>query len=206
MHTSNHRALCTCVSPDKQVAFQLELDLYEFCSPELKKALEGPRAAFKEAQDRAIEAAKKAKNEAKKAAAAGGAAPMAVEPAAPAAAEVAVAGAGVDVEMKDADGAAGASTSGAGAESYVGAATGAGSGAARCDVLQHFCSSMTEPLVQNFKGGLKRMLCDGLLACLYPMPCGAHTWFATWQSTLHDSGFPCHGCACMQASTSCLAC
>jgi hypothetical protein len=45
----------------KKVPFSLEFDAYEFCSDGLKKELEGPRAAFKEAQDRAIEAKKLAK-------------------------------------------------------------------------------------------------------------------------------------------------
>ncbi|KAJ9518527.1 hypothetical protein QJQ45_018561, partial [Haematococcus lacustris] len=53
----------------RKVSFQAELDTYEFCSPELKKALEGPRAAYKAALDLAIEATKAAKNAAAKAAA-----------------------------------------------------------------------------------------------------------------------------------------
>ena len=44
------------------MGFQLEFDAYEFCSPELKKALEAPRGAYKEAQDRTIEERKAAKN------------------------------------------------------------------------------------------------------------------------------------------------
>uniref|UniRef100_A0A7S0WQE3 Ubiquitin carboxyl-terminal hydrolase n=1 Tax=Chlamydomonas leiostraca TaxID=1034604 RepID=A0A7S0WQE3_9CHLO len=102
----------------RKVSFQLELDCYDYCSPELKKALEGPRAAYKEVQDRAIEAAKKAKNDAKKGPAAAGAAAEPAATAQPAAA------AGGDVEMKDADGAAAAGTSTSGSQSYVGAATG----------------------------------------------------------------------------------
>lgn len=45
----------------KKVPFSLEFDAYDFCSDDLKKELEGPRAAHKEAQDRAIEAKKLAK-------------------------------------------------------------------------------------------------------------------------------------------------
>ncbi|KAL6755985.1 hypothetical protein V8C86DRAFT_2658752 [Haematococcus lacustris] len=52
----------------RKVSFQAELDTYEFCSPELKRALEGPRAAYKAALDLAIEATKAAKNAAAKAA------------------------------------------------------------------------------------------------------------------------------------------
>ncbi|KAG2501327.1 hypothetical protein HYH03_001119 [Edaphochlamys debaryana] len=86
----------------KKIPFTVEFDAYEFCSPELKKQLDGPRQALKEEQDRAIEAKKLAKK---------GPGPQAESAAAPAAAPAA----GGDVAMADAgaDGAA-ASTSGAG--------------------------------------------------------------------------------------------
>lgn len=45
----------------KKIPFSLEFDAYEFCSDALKKQLEGPRQAFKEAQDAAMEAKKLAK-------------------------------------------------------------------------------------------------------------------------------------------------
>lgn len=35
----------------RQVVFPLVLDLYEFCTPEYKKELDGPRAAWQEAED-----------------------------------------------------------------------------------------------------------------------------------------------------------
>ncbi len=35
-----------------QVVFPLVLDLYEFCTEEYKKALEGPRKAWQEAEDK----------------------------------------------------------------------------------------------------------------------------------------------------------
>lgn len=38
-----------------QVSFTHELDVYEFCSPELKQTLDGPRAAYKAHQDRLIQ-------------------------------------------------------------------------------------------------------------------------------------------------------
>ncbi len=41
-----------------QVAFPLNLDCYEFCTEEYKKELEGPRAAWDEAQERKLAAAK----------------------------------------------------------------------------------------------------------------------------------------------------
>lgn len=34
----------------RKVSFALELDAYDYCSPELKKTLDGPRAALKDAQ------------------------------------------------------------------------------------------------------------------------------------------------------------
>ncbi len=39
----------------------LEFDAYEFCSPELQKQLDGPRAELKAQQDREMEARKLAK-------------------------------------------------------------------------------------------------------------------------------------------------
>jgi hypothetical protein len=44
------------------VSFQHELDLYEFCAPELRSALEGPRAAYKAHQDLLIQRSKDEKN------------------------------------------------------------------------------------------------------------------------------------------------
>ncbi|KAG2428656.1 hypothetical protein HXX76_011361 [Chlamydomonas incerta] len=79
----------------KKIPFSVEFDAYEFCSEELKKELDGPRLAYKEAQDAEMEAKKLAKK---------GAGPQA-EPAAAAPA----AASGADVDMKEA--AAGASTS-----------------------------------------------------------------------------------------------
>lgn len=48
-----------------QVAFPMELDVYDFCSTELKAKLDGPRSILKDEQDRASAAAKLAKNKAK---------------------------------------------------------------------------------------------------------------------------------------------
>ncbi|GFR42512.1 hypothetical protein Agub_g3404 [Astrephomene gubernaculifera] len=86
----------------KKIPFSLEFDAYDFCSAQLKQQLDAPRAAYKEAQDRAIEAKKLAK----KGPAAGAAdSTAAAAPAAPSA----------DVDMKDAaEAGAGASTSSSG--------------------------------------------------------------------------------------------
>lgn len=101
----------------RKVSYGLELDVYDFCSPELKQQLDGPRAALKAHVD-AVEAARKAM---KKLAAEGEAGsksdPAALEPG------QASAGAGaVDVDMQDAAAAAGSSSSGT--SSHVGAQTG----------------------------------------------------------------------------------
>lgn len=48
-----------------QVAFPMELDVYDLCSTELKAKLDGPRSILKDEQDRASAAAKLAKNKAK---------------------------------------------------------------------------------------------------------------------------------------------
>lgn len=101
------------------MAFPAELDVYDFCTPELQQQLKAPREAYKNYQDMLAQqkrTAKQLKTEdgpkpgpgAAEAAAAAGEAPAA----------------GSDVEMKDAEGAAadaGASSSG----SVVGALTGA---------------------------------------------------------------------------------
>ncbi|GLC34027.1 hypothetical protein PLESTB_000830100 [Pleodorina starrii] len=79
----------------KKIPFSLEFDAFEFCSEALKKELEAPRAAYKEAQDREIEARKLAKK----------------GPGAAAAPAPAAASSGADVDMKDAGGAGEASTS-----------------------------------------------------------------------------------------------
>jgi len=57
-----------------QVSFQHELDVYDFCAPELQRALDGPRAAYKAFQDRRIQQEKEEKNAKGKAAAAAAAA------------------------------------------------------------------------------------------------------------------------------------
>ena len=51
-----------------QVVFPLVLDLYEFCTEEYKKALEGPRKAWQEAEDKRAGLEKAAKAAAKSAA------------------------------------------------------------------------------------------------------------------------------------------
>ncbi|KXZ51706.1 hypothetical protein GPECTOR_11g155 [Gonium pectorale] len=106
----------------KKIPFSLEFDAFEFCSDELKKELEAPRAAHKEALDRAIEAKKLAKK-------ASSARPdpfphppgtlTGPGPAADAAAPSASAPAGGDVDMKDAS----AGSSGAASTSAPAAAT-----------------------------------------------------------------------------------
>ncbi|KAG1671301.1 hypothetical protein FOA52_010873 [Chlamydomonas sp. UWO 241] len=106
----------------RKVSFQLDLDVFDLCSPELKASLEGPRAALRAARDAEIELAKaakrkNAKNEAADAAAK--AAPgtaAAAAAAAPAAVPVAD-----DAEMADA---AGPSSSAAAPGVHVGALTG----------------------------------------------------------------------------------
>lgn len=40
--------------PLPQVTFPADLDVYDFCTPELKKELEGPRAALKEWEDEQV--------------------------------------------------------------------------------------------------------------------------------------------------------
>ncbi|PNH11389.1 Ubiquitin carboxyl-terminal hydrolase 7, partial [Tetrabaena socialis] len=77
----------------KKIPFTLEFDAYQFCSDELKKALEAPRAAHKEALDRAIEAKKLAKK-------GGGAA---ADSAAAAAATPSAAAGASDTDMKEAE-------------------------------------------------------------------------------------------------------
>mmetsp|Transcript_18136 Transcript_18136/g.50816 ORF Transcript_18136/g.50816 Transcript_18136/m.50816 type:complete len:526 (+) Transcript_18136:3-1580(+) len=46
----------------RKVSFQHELDVYDFCAPELREALDGPRAAYKAYQDRRIQQEKEEKN------------------------------------------------------------------------------------------------------------------------------------------------
>ena len=41
--------------PHFQVSFGLELDVYDFCSPELRAQLDGPRAALKAHQDHLLQ-------------------------------------------------------------------------------------------------------------------------------------------------------
>lgn len=99
--------VCACVSC-VQVAFPAELDVYDFCTPELQQQLKAPREAYKDYQDMLAQqkrTAKQLKTE-------DGPKPG---PGA-AAADAAAAG---DVEMKDA---ADASSSAAG--SVIGAFTG----------------------------------------------------------------------------------
>ncbi|GAX83582.1 hypothetical protein CEUSTIGMA_g11007.t1 [Chlamydomonas eustigma] len=43
----------------RKVSFGVELDVYDFCAPELKLQLDGPRAALKEHQDRLVDEKKK---------------------------------------------------------------------------------------------------------------------------------------------------
>ena len=50
-----------------QVVFPLVLDLYEFCTEDYKKALEGPRKAWQEAEDKRAGLEKAAKAAAKSA-------------------------------------------------------------------------------------------------------------------------------------------
>ncbi|GAB4823352.1 hypothetical protein N2152v2_010398 [Parachlorella kessleri] len=115
----------------RKVVFPLVLDVHEFCTPELKKKLEGPRLAAKEIEDRRVGLAKKQKLDEKAAAAApssSSAAPaVAATPAAPQAAPAGEATAAAaepataaDVDMADAGAAAAAS----GAQDYAGQLTG----------------------------------------------------------------------------------
>ena len=55
------RSLYTFKKFLSQVSFPLVLDVYEFCTDELKKELEGPREAAREAADRAAGLEKAAK-------------------------------------------------------------------------------------------------------------------------------------------------
>ncbi|EFJ53050.1 hypothetical protein VOLCADRAFT_78675 [Volvox carteri f. nagariensis] len=77
----------------KKIPFSLEFDAFEFCSDELKKELEAPRVAYKEAQDREIEAKKLAKK---------GPGPSAVATASAASGTLTAANAVADVDMKEA--------------------------------------------------------------------------------------------------------
>lgn len=99
-----------------QVTFPLELDVYDYCTPELQQQLSGPRTALKDYQDKlALEkrTAKQLKTE-------DGPKPApAVASSSGAAAEAAVG----DVEMKDAD--ATASAAGPSSSVVAGAQTGA---------------------------------------------------------------------------------
>ena len=58
-----------CFLYSLQVVFPLVLDLYEFCTEDYKKELEGPRKAWQEAEDRKAGLEKAAKAAAKSAAA-----------------------------------------------------------------------------------------------------------------------------------------
>ena len=65
---------CTVTSPriregwlHAQVVFPLVLDLYEFCTEDYKRALEGPRKAWQEAEDKKAGLEKAAKAAAKSA-------------------------------------------------------------------------------------------------------------------------------------------
>lgn len=103
------------------------LDAYEFCSAEYKKQLEGPRAAWQEAEDRRAGLEKAAKTAAKADATGKDAAeaPAVGATAAPGAAQTPSAasnGAGADVEMKDA---VASSSAAAEAGQYAGQLTGA---------------------------------------------------------------------------------
>jgi len=108
------------------VVFPLVLDAYEFCSPEYKKQLEGPRAAWQEAEDWRAGLDRAAKTAAKADAAGKGApeAPAAGAAAAPGAAQppsAAPNGANADVDMKDA---AASSSAAIEAGQYAGQLTG----------------------------------------------------------------------------------
>lgn len=120
-----------CILP--QVAFPAELDVYDFCTPELQQQLRAPRDAYKNYQDMLAQqkrTAKQLKTEDGAKPGPGAAAAAAAAGDAPAAA------AGSDVEMKDAEGAAAAADAGASSSgSVVGALTGA-AGRAVGDVLE----------------------------------------------------------------------
>jgi hypothetical protein len=110
------------------VTYPLELDAYDFCSPELKKALDGPRAALKDWQDKKAMEKKTAKQQkledgsAKPSPAAGEGSSSRAAAATAGEGSSSAAAAGTDVEMKDA-GDAGAAQ-GSSSTSFVGAATG----------------------------------------------------------------------------------
>jgi hypothetical protein len=105
---------CCCIAP--QVAFPAELDVYDFCAPELQQQLKAPREAWKNYQDMLAQqkrTAKQLKTE-------DGPKPG---PGAAAAEVAAAGGSSGDVEMRDAEGGA-AADSGASSSSVVGALTG----------------------------------------------------------------------------------
>lgn len=117
---------CTAAfaAPSLQVAFPAELDVYDFCTPELQQQLKAPRDAYKDYQDMLAQQKRTAKQLKTEDGAKPGPGAAAAEAAAAgqAPAADAAAGTGADVEMHDADAAAGASSSTA--ASVVGALTG----------------------------------------------------------------------------------
>jgi hypothetical protein len=109
-------SVCCCAAP--QVAFPAELDVYDFCVPELQQQLKAPREAWKNHQDMLAQqkrTAKQLKTE-------DGPKPG---PGAAAAELAAAGGSSGDVEMRDAEGGA-AADAGASSSSVVGALTGEG--------------------------------------------------------------------------------
>jgi ubiquitin carboxyl-terminal hydrolase 14 len=98
-----------------QVAFPVELDVYDFCTPELQAQLKGPRDALKDHQDRLAVISRTAKtmkteDGPKPGPGAAAAAAAAAADGGAAAADNGAAAAGGDVEMRDAGAAAAAAS------------------------------------------------------------------------------------------------
>lgn len=105
-----------------QVAFPAELDVYDFCTPELQQQLKAPRDAYKDYQDMLAQQKRTAKQLKTEDGPKPGPGAAAAEAAA-AGGEVAAGSSGADVEMKDAA-AEGEGASSSSPAAVVGALTG----------------------------------------------------------------------------------
>lgn len=125
-----------CCSVQMQVAFPAELDVYDFCTPELQQQLQAPREAYKDYQDKLAQqkrTAKQLKTEDGPKPGPGAAEAEAAAGDGPAAASAGAGGSGADVEMHDAEPAAGgAGASSSSAAPIVGALTGTNGGCVSC--------------------------------------------------------------------------
>jgi len=122
-----------------QVAFPAELDVYDFCTPELQQQLQAPREAYKDYQDKLAQQKRTAKQLKTEDGPKPG--PGAAEAEAAAGDGPAAAAAGADVEMHDAE-AAGGGASSSSAAPVVGALTGGNGGYVVCCCVHSRCPSV----------------------------------------------------------------